>query len=383
MKIRDVIGLGLKRIRSDWRRSLMLMVTVGAVLGLVFVLQLMFHGVVRNYIEIGGAATDGRVIMMVPDEVIGDVKEFGGEVLDEVRYYGQYGGIVLSEDLVQGAMEIGMDKVPEDVVPALVPEYIGEVFLGVKYSGESSSVEKKMHEYEEYRENVIEKTFVGQDGVKYFVVGLAPGSFAVSNLSFRGVERNNTSVLNPVLEQIATPGGTLMLIDNGGEWLRGVEQSDGRVLVSFADIRQAYEYLLRGKGKFMNVELPGKEYEVNVILGVSPEVYYVMKIMQVGLNMFCGILMVIAIVVMGFTFVRLVKQDEENFKLYYSLGATAGQVRMLYMVYFLELMIGAAVLALVVAIGIVVGYSVVNQELLRVVFELGFSASEMPYIVLW
>lgn len=383
MKISDVLYLSSRKIKGDLRRSLMLMVVIGAVLGLVFVLQLIFHGIVRNYIEIGGAATDGRVIMTVPGEGVDDVSKFGGEIWGEARYYGAYGGIVLGEDLVRGAVEVGFDRVPEDAVPVLVPEYIGEVFLGVDYGGGVSSAERKIHQYEEYRKNVIGEIFVGQDGVKYFVAGLSPGSFTTNNLSFRGVERSNASVLNPVLEQIAMPGGMLIAIDDGREWTRGAERDEGRVLVSFADIKQAYRYFLKGRGRFMGVDFPGKEYEVNVITGVSPEVYYVMKIMQVGLNVFCGILMAIAMVVAGFTFVRLVKQDEENIKLYYSLGATAGQVRMLYAMYFLELVIGAAVLALVVAISIVIGYSVANQELLRAVFELGFSASEVPYIILW
>lgn len=40
------------------------------------------------------------------------------------------------------------------------------------------------------------------------------------------------------------------------------------------------------------------------------------------------------------TSVRLVDQDRRNIALYYSLGATSGQVRRIYLCYFLELMIG-------------------------------------------
>ena len=86
-------------------------------------------------------------------------------------------------------------------------------------------------------------------------------------------------------------------------------------------------------------------------------------------------------IVVVFTSIRLVDQDKQNIALYYSLGATARQVRIIYLCYFLELMVGAAVLAFGLASMIVLLFTGLNHDLLSIQAMLGFN--QATYEPIW
>ena len=149
---------------------------------------------------------------------------------------------------------------------------------------------------------------------------------------------------------------------------------DSDTVVAFFDSSvEAYEYFRQGKGKFMNVDFPNRTYSVNTVLGVSPETQYIINMIRMVINTISIVLGIIAAVVVIFTSIRLIDQDKQNIALYYSLGATTGQARMIYLCYFLELMIGAAVLAFGLASAVVLAFSFLNQEFLGIQAALGFN----------
>ena len=103
--------------------------------------------------------------------------------------------------------------------------------------------------------------------------------------------------------------------------------------------------------------------------------------MQLIINVISVVLGVIAMIVVVFTSIRLVDQDKQNIALYYSLGATARQVRIIYLCYFLELMVGAAVLAFGLASMIVLLFTGLNHDLLSIQAMLGFN--QATYEPIW
>ena len=82
-----------------------------------------------------------------------------------------------------------------------------------------------------------------------------------------------------------------------------------------------------------------------------------------------------------FTAIRLVDQDCQNIRLYYSIGADSRQVRMLYLCYFVELMVGVLVFALAIASVMVILFNVIYRELLGIQAMLAFSLAEVPFVV--
>ena len=101
------------------------------------------------------------------------------------------------------------------------------------------------------------------------------------------------------------------------------------------------------------------------------------------LNISCVVLSIVAAIIIIFTSIRLVDQNKANIKLYHSFGATKGQIQLIYLAYFLELIIGAAILSLILASLITILYSVFNQTVLSTLFMVSFGLSEPPSIMLW
>ncbi len=402
MRIKDVLHISLKNIRIYFKRNLIIMAVMGVIFGIVLAINLWFQGMENSYTELANQSTEGRVIieatnsmegMIIDDalpkttrqEMTEDIEAHGGKVLGDAEKFGLFGSVVLSKELVENRIMVDIEKAPADAAPVLVSTFLGEQLLGKNFSAEYTNAVRKQKDYKEYQDKLIGKTFTDAYGAKYYVVGLNSGNFHVDNLSFNQLERGSNNILNPVLAFVATPNGTPIVIDNGKSesWQKGESVSlketvdtkaEGESLVAiFDDNKSAYNYFQYGRGRFMNVDLPSRTYSVNIVAGMSPETMYIMENMNFVINIVSVALGLIAAIVVVFTSIRLVDQDRQNVALYYSLGATTRQVRTIYLFYFLELMIGAAILAFCLASAVVLIFSILNQELLNIQSALGFN----------
>lgn len=418
MKLRDILRISGRGVRAHLRRNLMVVAVMGVIFAVILVMNLWLQGMEKAYVEFAERATDGKVVIlasnsmagMVMDEettavsraeMVADVEKHGGRVLGDAVRVGRYGAVVLPEDLIKEQIEVSIENIPNGAMPVLATAFLGRQLLGKDY-GLSGLVgaERELEEYNRYRGDLIGKTFTDTDGAEYYVAGLAPGNFYVGSLSFRALERTNDDILNPVLKMVATPAGMPIVIDDGKNWQTGELEmvvsgsvgTEGEILaedllageaivVVFEDSESAYRYLREGRGRFMNVEFPGQDYAVEVVAGMSPEMRYVFGMMKMVAGVASVVLGMVAMIVVVFTSIRLVDQEKQNIRLYYNLGATTGQVRVIYLCYFLELMVIAAVLAFGVASAIVIGWSLVNQEILGVQAVLAFSLREVPRVM--
>ncbi len=407
MRIKDVLRISLKNIRIYFKRNLIIMAVMGVIFGIVFAINLWFQGMENSYTELANQSTEGRVIIeatnsmegMILDDALPkttrqemseDIEAHGGKVLGDAEKFGLFGSVVLSKELVENRIMVDMEEVPVDAAPVLVSTFLGEQLLGKSFPAEYTNAVRKQKDYKEYQDKLIGKTFTDAYGAKYYVVGLNSGNFHVDNLSFNQLEQGSNNILNPVLAFVATPNGSPIVIDNGKSesWQKGESVSlketvdtkaEGESLIAiFDDNKSAYDYFQYGRGRFMNVDLPSRTYSVNIVAGMSPETMYIIENMNFVINIVSVALGLIAAIVVVFTSIRLVDQDRQNVALYYSLGATTRQVRTIYLFYFLELMIGAAILAFCSASVIVLAFSFLNQEILGIQSALGFNLVATP-----
>lgn len=407
MRIKDVLHISLKNIRIYFKRNLIIMAVMGVIFGIVLAINLWFQGMENSYTELANQSTEGRVIIeatnsmegMILDDALPkttrqemseDIEAHGGKVLGDAEKFGLFGSVVLSKELVENRIMVDMEEVPVDAAPVLVSTFLGEQLLGKSFPAEYTNAVRKQKDYKEYQDKLIGKTFTDAYGAKYYVVGLNSGNFHVDNLSFNQLEQGSNNILNPVLAFVATPNGSPIVIDNGKSesWQKGekisledivgIKTESESLIAVFDDSKSAYEYFQHGKGRFMNVDLPNRTYLVIIVAGMSPETMYIMENMNFVINIVSVALGLIAAIVVVFTSIRLVDQDRQNVALYYSLGATTRQVRTIYLFYFLELMIGAAILAFCSASVIVLAFSFLNQEILGIQSALGFNLVATP-----
>lgn len=403
MKAKDALKIGWKNVRVHPKQSLLVMGAMGIIFGLIFTVNLWLSGLEKTYVQQAGWATDGKVIILASSEMNGpvgpveddaklvereemvrDIERFGGKVVDDAEIYGLNGSVVLEAKYLTKAVVADIGGLSGEVVPVLVSAAMSEQLLGRQYTGMFRLAGQKVQSYQEFREALIGKTFTNPWGEKYFVAGLAPGSFGMSSLSFQQVEKNNTSLLNPLLGMIGVPSATSIALNNGGAWLGDAHRVEGatRVIAVFDNAKQAYRYFNEGEAAFMNVERPGKKYSATTLAGMAPDTQYVFRVIRTVAGVACLILAAVAVIVVIFTTIRLVDQEKRNIALYYSLGATSGQVSAIYLAYFGLLVLGAAVLALGLAFAVTLIYSALNQELLGTLFMTAFSLPELPKVVL-
>lgn len=403
----DALRISGMNIKTHSRRSLMVVLTMGMIFGLIFAMNLFLCGIKNSYMNLSDDMAGDKMIIIATNstnevntynetpaaeisraDIVYDVEKHGGKVVGDVERFGMFGAIILPDELVGESVEIDLGSGPTDAAPVLVDTFLGEYFLGNNSPTVFDDVNKKIIDYEEYHNEILGRTFKDANGAKYYVVGLAPGSYHVNNLSFRQIQTNNNNLFNPMLERILVNSGVPIVIDNN----KSEEQQSGHItsdtdfniasiIAVFDDSAAAYEYFMNGNGAFPNVSSADKTYSVAVVSGVSPEINFTFDWLETIANTISVILCAIAAVVVIFTSVRLVDQDRQNVALYYSLGATPRQIKVFYLFYFLELMLGALVFAFTLASIIIIVFSLSEQELLSAQAMLSFNLSDRPYVV--
>lgn len=226
MKFQDILHISARTIRAYLKRNIITMMVMGIIFGLIFAMNLWFQGVENNYRRYASEKTNGRVVILARNvtnevsvnptdtkptlgrsEMIKDIETCGGTILDDVTFYGAYGGVVLPQYIVEEAIEVDINTAPADAMPILVTTSLGEYLLERRYTDQqhqATTAVAKQKDYEEYRKAIIGKTFTDTYGAKYFVVGTAVDSFGVSGFSFRQLEKGNDNVLNYILQNISS-----------------------------------------------------------------------------------------------------------------------------------------------------------------------------------
>ncbi len=398
MRITDIIYLGWTNLRSHFGRNLLTMGIIGVLFCLIFSVQLWFQGLENYYLAYAGANINGAVIistnpqipyadnydsegnyipeMLSLEEIAQDITIHGGTILDTTN---SEVGLVLPRSLVSSTIPT---DIPIGVVPILLHPEKALHLTERECPSYFNSVASKIRFYQDIRAQIIGKTFE-ENGVKYFPIDFSTNGFCSYTLSFNNLDRNNYSILNPLLDMLITPNSETIIIDGFDSLPYSDDQTS--IIAIFSDTATAYRYLMQGRGLFSMVEIPEHEveYSVSTIAGTSPEIMFIFRLIHFFLNIGCLILVVIAIIIIVFTSIRLIDQDKRIIRLYHSFGATKRQVQLVYLAYFLELMIGTIILSFGLASLITVLYSFCNQANLSALFVTGFSLAEVPTIILW
>lgn len=317
-------------------------------------------------------------------EMIQDVEKFGGKILKNIRAVTRNNIPVLPKSSVQNLIEIDPSNAPKDAIPILTTTFFGELLLG-QYDNKINKLTavEYFSKYQDYREKVLGKTFETDDGAKFFVVGLLPGSYHLTDYSFYALERNvDTTLLNQLLDDIPLQGFEPIAVDNGNQdfWQTGQNVKYKMVYAVFDNQKDARHYLEQGKASFRMVTLDDRSYNANVILGLSPEITFIFNFFQIIIRIISFILFIVATVVILSTNTRLIAQDEEEITLYRSLGATKSQLKIFYGIYFFILIVSALIFAYFIASFILILFHLFRGQLINIQAALAFSLKDVPQV---
>lgn len=209
MYFTDVLKLSFRKFIRQFRRSYKLVVAMSILFCLIFTINLFFTGLRNSHIKFSQAKVGNQVIISANNlspytslketketkeisiaEMIQDIEKFGGKILKNTRSVTRYYIPVLSKSSVQNLIEVDPSNAPKDAIPILTTTFFGELLLGQDNNkmNKLTAVEY-LSRYQDYREKVLGKTFETDNGEKFFVVGLLPGSYHLSNYSFYTLEK--------------------------------------------------------------------------------------------------------------------------------------------------------------------------------------------------
>lgn len=400
MYFTDVLKLSFRKFIRQFRRSYKLVVAMSILFCLIFTINLFFTGLRNSYIKFSQSKVGDQVIIsatnpnsytdlkkleeVAKNEMVQDIEKFGGKILKNIRTVTRNNIPVLPKSSVQNLIEVDPSNAPKDAIPILTTTSFGELLLG-QYDNKINKLTavEYLSKYQDYREKVLGKTFETDNGAKFFVVGLLPGSYHLTNYSFYALERNvDTTLLNELLDDIPLQGFEPIAVDNGNQdsWQTGQNVKYEMVYAVFDNQKDARHYLEQGKASFRMVTLDDRSYNANVILGLSPEITYTFNFFQIIIRIVSIILFIVATVVILSTNTRLIAQDEEEIALYRSLGATKSQLKIFYGIYFFTLIISALIFAYFVASFILIFFHLIRGQLINIQAALAFSLKDVPQV---
>ena len=400
MYFTDVLKLSFRKFIRQFRRSYKLVVAMSILFCLIFTINLFFTGLRNSYIKFLQSKAGGQVIISAtrPDsytdlkkleevaktEMVQDIEKFGGKILKNTRSVTRNNIPVLPKSSVQNLIEVDPSNAPKDAIPILTTTFFGELLLG-QYDNKIDKLTavEYFSKYQDYREKVLGKTFETDNGAKFFVVGLLPGSYHLTNYSFYALERNvDTTLLNELLDDIPLQGFEPIAVDNGNQdsWQTGQNVEYEMVYAIFDNQKDAYRYLEQGKARFQRIIPDDRSYDAKVILGLSPEITYTFNFFQIIIRIISIILFIVAIIVILSTNTRLIAQDKEEITLYRSLGATKSQLKIFYGIYFFILIVSALIFAYFVASFILILFHLIRGQLINIQAALAFSLKDVPQV---
>lgn len=403
MYFTDILKLSFRKFIRQFRRSYKLVVAMSILFCLIFTINLFFTGLRNSHIKFSQAKVGNQVIISANNlspytslketketkeissaEMIQDIEKFGGKILKNTRSVTRYYIPVLSKPSVQNLIEVDPSNAPKDAIPILTTTSFGELLLG-KYDNKINKLTavEYLSRYQDYRDKVLGKTFETDNGEKFFVVGLLPGSYHLSNYSFYTLEKNvDTTLLNELLDDIPLQGFEPIAVDNGNQdsWQTGQNVEYEIVYAIFDNQKDAYRYLEQGKARFQRVIPDDRSYDAKVILGLSPEITYTFNFFQIIIRIVSIVLFIVSVVVILSTNTRLIAQDEEEIALYRSLGATKSQLKIFYGIYFFILIVSALIFAYFVASFILILFHLFRGQLINIQAALVFSLKDVPQV---
>jgi len=403
MYFTDVFKISFRKFIRQFRRSYKLVVAMSILFCLIFTINIFFTGLRNSYIKFSQAKVGNQVIISANNlspyislkgtketkeissaEMVQDIEKFGGKILKNIRAVTRNNIPVLSKSSVQNLIEVDPSNAPKDAIPILTTTSFGELLLG-QYDNKINKLTavEYLSKYQDYRDKVLGKTFETDNGAKFFVVGLLPGSYHLSNYSFYTLERNiDTTLLNQLLDDIPLQDFSPIAVDNGNQdsWQTGQNVEYEIVYAIFDNQKDAYRYLEQGKARFQRVIPDDRSYDAKVILGLSPEITYTFNFFQIIIRIVSIILFIVAIIVILSTNTRLIAQDKEEITLYRSLGATKSQLKIFYGIYFFILIVSALIFAYFVASFILILFHLFRGQLINIQAALAFSLKDVPQV---
>ncbi len=409
MRIIDYLRLGFAGVKAHKKRAFTVVIIVGLLFSVVtagvFILQGLENATLTEMLE----PTDGKVLVIssVDTKACRENCDIAAEVAEVKRNVKRYGGEIIPVEISQTAdgmfyrlkenVFVGAQSGGDgDVTEVVVPLEMAANLVDIEMPERDAEVTEQLDAVKEVREKTFGKVIEKEAGEKYYIAEILPGGVYASSLSLASIEQGGNP-LDLILGQINTgmsqnfviksaaveqavgsdnveqPSGFIAMEDMDAEEM-------GIVFAQFGNIEAAYKYY-QDKVNYCSetdriFNMCGKDYKYQVVSAVSNPLTTYENLQNVWLvfKIVAAVLVVIAVIIALSTYARLIGKDLKIISLYHALGATKGQIRVVYVVYLLMLSVMAVGFAVIAGLILAAVLSMINMEALGQVWSLAFGA---------
>lgn len=407
MKVIDYLRLGFAGIKAHKKRAFTVVIVVGLLFSVVTAGVFALQGLENATLAEMLAPTDGKVLVVssVDTKVCGENCDIVAEVAEIKQNVERYDGEIIKTAVGQTTDGIfyrlkenlfmsAQSKNDSEVTEVIVPLEVAAKLAGIEMPESDAEVADKLATIQEVRAKTLHQTVESKTGEKYYIAEILPGGVYVSSLSLASIGQGGNP-LDLVLGQISTGTSQNFIIksaeakpevNNGNDeqYSGFVTMGDmdaeemGIVFAQFKNIEEAYKYYQDKVNYCSEIDrifsMCGKDYKYQVMAAVSNPLTTYENLQNIWLvfKIVAAVLVVIAVIITLSTYARLIGKDLKIISLYHALGATTGQIRVVYVVYLLILSVMAVGFAVIVGLMLAAVLSMANMTALEQVWSLAF-----------
>ena len=407
LKFSDALRLSWSNIAQHKKRSAIIILTISVLFGVVMGFNFIASGIEETTIAASAGQTGGEVYawtiytgnkngddddyhgsIFEPEEVSGvslvpvlneadDVKlrervsEYGGEVAGYYwSYQMEYTYKVIEKSVVEDFITEDLSEVPEGMVPVLMPE-------GFLSTIDNEDLVKRL-ESTLYRVGEIPGTEEGKPTLSganplNLILGQLPGA---TNDTFWIIDDGSGKVL-PYIE------GQLKEYLTGGQGWYEKELTYKTMVAKFSDPYQAVAYA-SPEDEALGVKLyTNYKYHAQDLFGTTLAVAGSFNTQRALLIAVEILLLVVAAIVAIMTFAHLIDSDAATVALYRAMGASTGNIYLIYFLYLVELCLLAIVAGFVIAFIFIAIMAVTSAGALAVRLQEFYKLSYLPKVTLF
>lgn len=386
MRISQALKLGHTNVTAHKGRSLAIVVTISVLFSLVMGVNFILQGLQDNMLRYADAFSDGKIYIKSEcagskgEEIIRRrLEKYHGEVVGEIitmELENSRAVHVASPEVVERFLTVPLEEVPKDKLPVVMSNEMLERIAEAEARGDEYVTEIAKGDYVVVGASEELGTGLRLGGLRE----MHPLDFLLSNMGGIGsfemlvVDDGSGKVQDYVAElrqevverreEMAAEYGNL----EEGEEVYIPEMVDKTALVAvFTDAEAAYRYtLLDDEAEF---GYRSSQYNAVELFGNQVRIIVATRRVQKMLGVLEIAILVVAVVVMAFTFAHLVALEAPIIALYRSLGARTSDIVLIYLVYLLELCVYAVGFATVLGILLALVVTGLNAAALQQVVE--------------
>lgn len=375
LKFSDALRLSWSNIAEHKKRSVAIIVTISILFGAIMGFNFMLEGLRETILSAALQTNDGKVYLETGYQNISSINEgdfteladleaaqkivrdtvakYHGEIIGEMTSYQQLGNTrwVINQEVADavGKLDVKLDELELDQIPFLAPEFEGEYFQGYLWS----NCKKDEHLV---RVGAYPSTEAGSPTLPGFnplnlLLGMVYGS---SNAAEPLIIDDGSGKVTEYIDSMAQVKVEAGHYENVAQVFEAWPP-EMRYIAVFDNYDDAVAYYYDAYSNDSNspkfVQIDGKKYSI-LNMDIFGRVIYIrldFDNLQFMLTAIEVLFIVIAILIATFTFAHLIDQDAATVALYRSLGASTGNIYLIYFLYLVELCLLAVLSCIVIA----------------------------------